>query len=88
MKHLFISLLIFSLFLSCTPARKETKLIDHLLNPDYKLAYQFRENNVSDSSYYYYNKAKDAFYLFDYIHTLDNEKLAKILSSLENNSKK
>ena len=34
------------------------------------------------------NKAKDAFYLFDYIHTLDNEKLAKILSSLENNSKK
>ena len=61
MKHLYISLLIFSLFLSCTPARKETKLIDHLLNPDYKLAYQFRENNVSDSSYYYYNKAKDAF---------------------------
>jgi pyridoxal phosphate enzyme (YggS family) len=34
------------------------------------------------------NKAKDAFYLFDYIHTLDNEKLAKILSSFENNSKK
>lgn len=34
------------------------------------------------------NKAKDAFYLFDFIHTLDNEKLAKILSSLENNSKK
>ena len=34
------------------------------------------------------NKAKDAFNLFDFIHTLDSEKLAKILSSLENNSKK
>jgi len=34
------------------------------------------------------NKANDAFNLFDFIHTLDNEKLAKILSSLENNFKK
>jgi pyridoxal phosphate enzyme (YggS family) len=34
------------------------------------------------------NKAKDAFNLFDFIHTLDSEKLAKILSSLENNSEK
>lgn len=29
------------------------------------------------------NKAKDAFDLFDFIHTLDSEKLAKILSDLE-----
>ncbi len=29
------------------------------------------------------NKAKDAFDLFDFIHTLDSEKLAKILSGLE-----
>lgn len=34
------------------------------------------------------NKAKDAFNLFDFIHTLDSEKLAKILSGLENNSEK
>lgn len=34
------------------------------------------------------NKAKDAFALFDFIHTLDNEKLAKIFSELEKISKK
>ena len=34
------------------------------------------------------NKAKDAFALFDFIHTLDNEKLAKIFSDLEKNSNK
>ena len=32
------------------------------------------------------NKAKDAFELFDYIHTLDNEKLAKIFSKIQSNS--
>ena len=31
------------------------------------------------------NKAKDAFKIFDYIHTLDNEKLAQIFSKLEGN---
>ncbi len=34
------------------------------------------------------NKAKDAFKIFDYIHTLDNEKLAKIFQKLENSSSK
>ena len=34
------------------------------------------------------NKAKDAFNLFDFIHTVDSEKLAKILSNFENNSEK
>ena len=34
------------------------------------------------------NKAKDAFELFHYIHTLDNEKLAQIFSKLESNSLK
>ena len=34
------------------------------------------------------NKAKDAFDLFDFIHTLDSEKLAKILSNLEKLSEK
>jgi pyridoxal phosphate enzyme (YggS family) len=34
------------------------------------------------------NKAKDAFDIFNYIHTLDNAKLAKIFSNLENNSLK
>lgn len=34
------------------------------------------------------NKAKDAFNIFNYIHTLDNEKLARIFSNLENNSLK
>jgi len=34
------------------------------------------------------NKAKDAFEIFHYIHTLDNEKLGQIFSKLENNSKK
>ena len=34
------------------------------------------------------NKAKQAFELFDFIHTLDNEKLAQVLSKLENNSLK
>ena len=34
------------------------------------------------------NKAKDAFEIFHYIHTLDNEKLAKIFAKLENNSQK
>ena len=32
------------------------------------------------------NKAKDAFEIFDYIHTLDNEKLAKFFSKLEESS--
>ena len=32
------------------------------------------------------NKVKDAFELFDYIHTLDNEKLATIFSKMESNS--
>ena len=31
------------------------------------------------------NKAKDAFKIFHYIHTLDNEKLAQIFSKLEGN---
>ena len=31
------------------------------------------------------NKAKDAFEIFHYIHTLDNEKLGQIFSKLENN---
>ena len=34
------------------------------------------------------NKARDAFNLFNYIHSLDNEKLAKIFSNLEKNSSK
>ena len=34
------------------------------------------------------NKAKEAFEIFHYIHTLDNEKLAKIFSKLEQNSNK
>jgi len=34
------------------------------------------------------NKAKQAFEIFDYIHTLDNEKLAEIFSKLEINSLK
>jgi pyridoxal phosphate enzyme (YggS family) len=34
------------------------------------------------------NKAIDAFEIFHYIHTLDNEKLAKIFANLENNSLK
>ena len=34
------------------------------------------------------NKAKDAFEIFHYIHTLDNDKLAKIFSQLEVNSQK
>jgi len=34
------------------------------------------------------NKAKEAFSLFDFIHTLDNEKLAKIFTDLEKNSEK
>jgi len=32
------------------------------------------------------NKAKDAFEIFHYIHTLDSEKLAKIFAKLEDNS--
>ena len=34
------------------------------------------------------NKAKDAFEIFHYIHTLDNEKLAQIFSKLESNTLK
>ena len=34
------------------------------------------------------NKTKDAFALFDFIHTLDNEKLAKKFSDLEKSSKR
>ena len=34
------------------------------------------------------NKVKEAFEIFHYIHTLDNEKLAKIFSKLEQNSNK
>ena len=34
------------------------------------------------------NKAKEAFNLFHYVHSLDSEKLAKIFSNLENNNTK
>ena len=34
------------------------------------------------------NKAKDAFQIFHYVHTLDNDKLAQIFSKLESNSSK
>ena len=34
------------------------------------------------------NKSNDAFNLFSYIHTLDNDKLAKIFSKIESNSEK
>jgi pyridoxal phosphate enzyme (YggS family) len=34
------------------------------------------------------NKAKDAFKIFHYIHTLDNDRLAKIFQKLENSSSK
>jgi pyridoxal phosphate enzyme (YggS family) len=34
------------------------------------------------------NKIKDAFKIFHYVHTLDNEKLAQIFSKLEKNSSK
>jgi pyridoxal phosphate enzyme (YggS family) len=34
------------------------------------------------------NKAKDAFRIFNYIHSLDSEKLARIFSDLEKNDKK
>ena len=34
------------------------------------------------------NKVKDAFQIFHYIHTLDNEKLAQIFSKFESNSSK
>jgi len=34
------------------------------------------------------NKAEDAFKIFHYVHTLDNEKLAQIFSKLEKNSSK
>jgi pyridoxal phosphate enzyme (YggS family) len=34
------------------------------------------------------NKAKDAFEIFHYVHTLDNEKLAQIFSKLESNNLK
>jgi len=34
------------------------------------------------------NKAKDAFEIFHYVHTLDNEKLAQIFSELESNNLK
>ena len=34
------------------------------------------------------NKAKDAFEIFNYIHSLDSEKLARIFSDLENNDSK
>jgi PLP dependent protein len=34
------------------------------------------------------NKAQDAFKIFHYVHTLDNEKLAQIFSKLEKNSSK
>ena len=34
------------------------------------------------------NKAKEAFEIFHYIHTLDNEKLAQIFTKLESNSHK
>ena len=34
------------------------------------------------------NKVKEAFQIFDYIHSLDNEKLAKIFSNLEETSNK
>ena len=34
------------------------------------------------------NKAKEAFNIFHYVHSLDSEKLAKIFSNLENNNSK
>ena len=34
------------------------------------------------------NKAKNAYQIFDYIHSLENEKLANIFSNCENNNEK
>jgi tetratricopeptide (TPR) repeat protein len=63
LKHFYLALFAIGLFTSCDNKTKESKPADHLLNPAYKLAYEFRENQVPDSAFYYYNKAKDSFLL-------------------------
>ena len=53
-----------------------------------KIIYNYSDINLHLLGRLQSNKAKEAFNIFNYIHTLDNEKLAKILSSLELNSDK
>lgn len=59
MKKLFLIILLFFLF-SC---KKENKTISSTLtsNPYLEKAKEFNKNNISDSAFYYFNLAKDAF---------------------------
>ncbi|CAH0214233.1 hypothetical protein SRABI27_02066 [Pedobacter sp. Bi27] len=59
MKYYYFTLFSILFFLSCSEqkATKEKKTI----NPDYDKAFEFREKKVPDSSFIYFNKAKDVF---------------------------
>lgn len=59
MKYYYFTLLWLLFFLSCSQqkATKEKKTI----NPDYDKAFEFREKKIPDSSFIYFNKAKDIF---------------------------
>lgn len=59
MKYYYFTFLSILFFLSCSQqkATKEKKTI----NPDYDKAFEFREKKIPDSSFIYFNKAKDVF---------------------------
>lgn len=59
MKYYYFTLFSILFFLSCSQqkATKEKKTI----NPDYDKAFEFREKKIPDSSFIYFNKAKDVF---------------------------
>jgi len=59
LKYYYFTLFSLLFFLSCLQqkATKEKKTI----NPDYDKAFEFREKKIPDSSFIYFNKAKDVF---------------------------
>jgi len=59
LKYYYFTLFSILFFLSCSQqkATKEKKTI----NPDYDKAFEFREKKIPDSSFIYFNKAKDVF---------------------------
>jgi len=59
LKYYYFTLLSILFFLSC-PQQKTTKE-KKTINPDYDKAFEFREKKMPDSSFIYFNKAKDVF---------------------------
>jgi tetratricopeptide (TPR) repeat protein len=59
LKYPYFTLLSLLFFLSCTPKKATKEKV--IINPDYDKAFEFREQEISDSAFLYFNKAKAVF---------------------------